>query len=183
MAARVPGYVGTVEGARQGASDDVIGRLADRYRRIRAGLGFRKEPAEYGAIPTDCYSHTPAHAGAQQPGMTGQVEEEVLTRLGELGLRITRGCVSLSPGLLPVSEIVPQGEDDEANASASFTCCSLPMTIARGERDGVTVVPDDGPSEYRDVLALTAHQSRELFARRGAIGRVEWTIGPRSRSG
>ena len=63
-----------------------VDRLAAAYRRIRAGLGFQKDPLTYGAIPTDCYSHTPMHAGAQQPGMTGQVKEEVLTRLGELGI-------------------------------------------------------------------------------------------------
>ena len=32
----------------------------------------------------DPYSHTPGGAGAKQPGMTGQVKEEVITRLGEL---------------------------------------------------------------------------------------------------
>ena len=84
-----------------GAPGAVIDRLGDAYRRIRSGLGFCKQPAEYGAIPTDCYSHTPTHAGAQQPGMTGQVKEEVLTRFGELGLRVVGGCLRLSPGLLP----------------------------------------------------------------------------------
>ncbi len=38
----------------------------------------------YGAIPTDPYSHTPGFAGAQQPGMTGPVKEDIC-RLGELG--------------------------------------------------------------------------------------------------
>ena len=38
-------------------------------------------------VPTDPYSHTPGFAGVQQPGMTGQVKEEILTRWGELGLR------------------------------------------------------------------------------------------------
>jgi hypothetical protein len=69
----------------------VVDRLTAGYRRIRDGLGFRKDPAAYGAFPTDCYSHTPAHAGAQQPGMTGQVKEEVLTRLGELGFVLADG--------------------------------------------------------------------------------------------
>jgi hypothetical protein len=163
--------------ADQGAPDGVVERLADAYRRIRSGLGFGKQPGEYGAIPTDCYSHTPAHAGAQQPGMTGQVKEEVLTRFGELGLRATHGCVSLSPGLLPLSEIVPSGDRTGGRASASFTFCSVPMTLTRGEADGVTVVRDDGTREHRDGLALTPHHSQELFARGGGIARVDWTIG------
>ena len=36
------------------------GRLwPSTYYRIRAGLGFEKTVAEYGAFPTDPYSHTP----------------------------------------------------------------------------------------------------------------------------
>ena len=58
----------------------VVGRLVEAYDRVRAGLGFNKTGAEFGAIPTDPYSHTPAHAGAQQPGMTGAVKEEILAR-------------------------------------------------------------------------------------------------------
>jgi hypothetical protein len=59
-------------------------RLASQYRHVRAGLGFTRSAAAFGAFPTDPYSHTPAHAGRQQPGMTGQVKEEILTRFGEL---------------------------------------------------------------------------------------------------
>jgi hypothetical protein len=54
--------------------------LLERYQDIRQGLGFNKTPAEYGAFPTDPYSHTPKGQGAKQPGMTGLVKEEILTR-------------------------------------------------------------------------------------------------------
>ncbi len=46
--------------------------LAAHYYRVRDGIGFNKTPEAYGAFPTDPYSHTPKHAGAQQPGMTGR---------------------------------------------------------------------------------------------------------------
>ena len=36
-------------------------------------------------------THTPYKRGAQQPGMTGQVKEEIITRMGELGCIINRG--------------------------------------------------------------------------------------------
>ena len=45
----------------------------------------------YGAFPTDPYSHTPAGKGAQQPGMTGQVKEDVISRFGELGVEVKNG--------------------------------------------------------------------------------------------
>ena len=73
------------------ASDELVERLGHLYYRIREGIGFNKTPTEYGAFPTDPYSHTPKHAGAQQPGMTGQVKEEVLTRFAELGIRVENG--------------------------------------------------------------------------------------------
>ena len=75
-------------------------QLTRLYDRVRHGLGFNKTAAEYGAFPTDPYSHTPAHAGAQQPGMTGQVKEELLARWAELGLTVSRGSIRFSPALL-----------------------------------------------------------------------------------
>ncbi|MEI8342984.1 MAG: hypothetical protein WCH43_15785, partial [Verrucomicrobiota bacterium] len=56
------------------ADPDVIRQLAESYYDVRAGLGFTKSPAVYGAFPSDPYSHTPRDRGAQQPGMTGQVK-------------------------------------------------------------------------------------------------------------
>ncbi len=75
-----------------GTDTSVAAGLAAAYYDIRQGLGFNKSPAEYGAFPIDPYSHTPMGSGARQPGMTGQVKEEILTRLGELGV-----CAALCP--------------------------------------------------------------------------------------
>jgi len=58
------------------------------YYPVPEGIGFNRTPAEHGAFPTDPCSHTSGHGGAQQPGMTEQVKEEVLTRFGELGVRV-----------------------------------------------------------------------------------------------
>ena len=74
-------YFGALE---DGASAAPLHRLGELYYRVRAGIGFNKTPEVYGAFPTDPYSHTPPGGGAKQPGMTGQVKEEVLTRLGEI---------------------------------------------------------------------------------------------------
>ena len=90
-----------------GAPAAVQRRLADRYHRIRSGVvGLGKSPAVYGAFPLDPYSHTPAHAGAQQPGMTGEVKEEIITRLGELGARVREGRLQFRPLLLRRSEFL-----------------------------------------------------------------------------
>ena len=65
--------------------------LIEKYTDIRKGLGFNKTPEVYGAFPTDPYSHTPKGQGARQPGMTGSVKEEILTRQAELGMSIENG--------------------------------------------------------------------------------------------
>ena len=66
----------------------------------RALLGFNKTAEAFGAFPRDPYSH----AGAQQPGMTGSVKEEILTRLGELGVEVKAGRLPFEPTLLAASE-------------------------------------------------------------------------------
>jgi hypothetical protein len=95
------------------------------YRRVRDGLGYRKTAAEYGAFPADPYSHTAGEGGAQQPGMTGQVKEEILTRWGELGLLMRDGWVLFRPVLLDAAEI-PQG------SALRFTRHGVAHTYRRG---------------------------------------------------
>ena len=158
----------------RGDDGSVIAHLAAAYRKIRAGFGHRATPATFGAIPTDCYSHTPAHAGAQQPGMTGQVKEEILARFGELGLHVTEGRLLLAPGLLPPDEVL---RPDERDGSAELTVCAVPVRIETGARDSVTVERADGTSETLDGLELDAERSSELFARAGTITRIRWTLG------
>jgi hypothetical protein len=102
-----------------------LSTLVAHYRRVRDGLGYRKTAAEYGAFPADPYSHTPGEGGAQQPGMTGQVKEEILTRWGELGLRFEAGQIRFDPVLLDIDE-VPR--DD----ALRFTLARVPYAIRRG---------------------------------------------------
>jgi hypothetical protein len=99
--------------------------LVAHYRRVRDGIGYRKTPAEYGAFPADPYSHTAGEGGAQQPGMTGQVKEEILTRWGELGLRFEGGQIRFDPVLLDLAEVPPEG-------ALSFTLARVPYRIRRG---------------------------------------------------
>ncbi|MBD3336666.1 MAG: hypothetical protein GF355_14230, partial [Candidatus Eisenbacteria bacterium] len=71
----------TLVGAERDELPEAVRRgLAEMYFRVQSGLGHRKTVEEFGAFPTDPYSHTPAGGGAKQPGMTGQVKEEILSR-------------------------------------------------------------------------------------------------------
>ena len=173
------------------AGDPAAARLMEHYYDVRAGLGFNKTPAEYGAFPTDPYSHTPGHSGAQQPGMTGQVKEEILTRLGELGVSVSCGCVSFAPTFLARSEFTaaagsfaPMGRDGAATPLAlpagavAFTFCGTPVIYCLSS--GAPVVhlwPSRGPMVEIDGRQLDAASSARLFARDGSILRIEVRLG------
>jgi hypothetical protein len=169
-----------------GADAGICRKLAETYYRIRGGLGFNKSPEEYGAFPADPYSHTPGHSGAQQPGMTGQVKEEVLTRFGELGARVTGGAVRFQPALLRPREFSAQGRtfeylgvDDQwhsidlAAQSLAFTWCQVPIVYELGDSSGITVTYRDGSRQDYVDLGLTADDSAKLFGRSGLISRID----------
>ena len=176
-----------------GASAEVRHRLGDLYYRVRGGIGFNKTPPEYGAFPTDPYSHTPGHSGAKQPGMTGQVKEEILTRFGELGIRVGDGCVRIRPDLLRAREFVAEpsqlcfldvdGEWQDVDVPArglAFTWCQVPVIyrLDDGDDPSVTVTRDDGTQESLDELALSAEDSRAIFERSGKIRKLAVALRP-----
>jgi len=176
----------------QGADEDTCHRLGSLYYRIRKGIGFNKTPVEYGAFPTDPYSHTPKHAGAQQPGMTGQVKEEVLTRFGELGVRVSGGAVQFEPGLLRVREFVTRPQafrfldvDDQwqelsvPESGLAFTWCQVPFVYRLDDSavPGVSVVLDDDSQQALEGLSLPTGLSTELFTRSGRIRHIELVLG------
>ena len=140
-----------------------LNSLCDYYRKVRDGLGYRKSVEAYGAFPADPYSHTPGEGGAQQPGMTGQVKEEILTRWGELGLRMREGRVHFNPVLLDEEEI-PRG------GSLTFSWATVPYAYRRGERTSIRVY--DGtcwqvcPDHSFDPARVTAVEAEVFFQAR-----------------
>jgi hypothetical protein len=172
------------------ASPDALRRLGEFYYRVRAGICFNKTPAEYGAFPTDPYSHTPKHAGARQPGMTGQVKEEILTRFAELGIRVQDGCLSVSPALLRAREFEKNARPfcylDVDNtwqdlvlpaSSLAFTWCQVPFVYVLGDTDHeLTLEFDDGRNLSFPDLAIPADVSKNLFLRNGEVRKVTVTL-------
>lgn len=172
-----------------GADAATVAGLAAAYGDIRAGLGFQKSPAAYGAFPTDPYSHTPAGRGAQQPGMTGQVKEELLTRMGELGLAIDGGQVAFRPRLLDGAEwaggpgtfgyIDVAGRRRELNLPAgavAFTLCQTPVIYRRGPAAQLRLQLADGGERTIAGDRLDTAASRQIFARDGQIAVVWVTV-------
>jgi len=166
--------------------DEAFGELAQTYYDVRAGLGFNKSPDVYGAFPTDPYSHTPGFAGARQPGMTGQVKEEILTRFGEFGLEVRDGRMLFRPVLLRANEFLRSPERFEyvdVNGAAqtleleegtlAFTYCQVPIVYRIAKHDSFTLYYSDGSTRRLEGTALDRESSNEIFRRSGRIARVD----------
>ena len=148
-----------------------VKKLTESYYAVRAGLGYNKAPELYGAFPFDPYSHTPSGQGAKQPGMTGQVKEEVLTRFGELGVLIEDGKASFAPVILQEGEVRKDG-------SLSFTWCGVPVTYKF--KSGIPTTLADAQKakisvngKAREGNSLTTEESSALFQREGKIKAIE----------
>ncbi|MEM8734654.1 MAG: hypothetical protein AAGG44_10555, partial [Planctomycetota bacterium] len=122
------------------AEPEVVDELWRRYQDIRHGIGAEKSPTEYGAFPSDPYSHTPENAGAKQPGMTGQVKEDILARFAEIGVHFEEGQLRFRFELLDRNELKSEpGElqfyDLDGQSSSievpergfAFTLCQVPV--------------------------------------------------------
>jgi len=159
---------------------ETIRSLRERYYDIRMGLGFNKSPEVYGAFPTDPYSHTPAGKGAKQPGMTGQVKEEILTRPLELGLSVVDGRIEFASYLLRPAEfttppggfayIAIDGSEstiDIPSGAFVFTFCQVPIVVKRSDRACITATLSSGEQVVVDGYTLDRELSVHLFARSG----------------
>ena len=160
--------------------------LSEYYDEIRAGLGFTKKPAEFGAFPSDPYSHTPAGQGAKQPGMTGQVKEEILTRLKELGISITDGKIGFVKNLFQKEELsVNNSEFQYFNINKEkitisvdagqtiFTICQVPFVISQSQVDTIIIYYDDGTSGKVTGHIIPESDSKNIFRRNNKIIKVK----------
>ena len=175
-----------------GADADVLARLARHYHATRAGMsGTAKSPATWGAFPLDPYSHSPSFGGARQPGMTGQVKEEILIRLGELGVRVRAGQVTFAPRLLRRSEFLAAPDQLEVLAvdgqrrvielpadSLAFTYGQVPIVYHLSDRRRLIVTDAAGARHELPGDTLDAARSAALFARTGAIARIDVDTAP-----
>ena len=123
--------------------------------------------------------------------MTGQVKEELLTRLAELGVRVTGGAVRFDPALLRASEFVDtplpfryldvNGQWQELTVPASglaFTWCQVPLVYRLDDTatPALSVTLDSGDRKTLDDLSLPAGMAGELFRRSGKIRQIELVL-------
>jgi len=170
---------------RNGEDAITVGKLLDHYYEANEGIGVHKSPELYGAFPTDPYSHTPGTKGAQQPGMTGQVKEDILSRFGELGVFVEDGKLSFNPGLLRKEEFLkhPQKfkyvdlnkevkEIEVKKDSLCFTYCQIPIVYELSNQEGLQVILDKENVLVFTNMNLDSKTSRKVFERTGEISQI-----------
>ncbi|MGD1960472.1 MAG: hypothetical protein ACFB2Y_16545 [Fulvivirga sp.] len=166
-------------------SEEVVGRLLAHYYEINQGIGVHKSPTLYGAFPTDPYSHTPASKGAQQPGMTGQVKEDILSRFGELGVFVDKGLLYFNPRMLRKDEFLTtaetftyvsvSGEHKSLMLEAGslcFTYCQVPVVYKISNEENLEVLLNDGTSTNIESLSLDESLSQQIFQRNDKVTQI-----------
>ena len=156
--------------------------LIEKYIDIRKGLSFNKPPEVYGAFPTDPYSHTPKGQGAKQPGMTGMVKEEILTRQMELGFSIENGRIVFDFMLLDHREFLAeptvfayrnvQGQKEQIQLSENviaYTICQVPVILQSSNKASINIYLSDGSIQNSEGYTLDSVNSKHIFRRDGVV--------------
>ncbi|PWE00146.1 hypothetical protein [Marinilabilia rubra] len=177
------------EAERNNADPAVIGRLKDHYYEVKAGIGLYKSPDLYGAFPTDAYSHTPGGAGVKQPGMTGQVKEDVITRMNELGVDVINGEIVFNTSLLNPKELLEgdaeftyfdvDDKEQRLNLKAgqlAYTVCKVPVIYSKANKNEVVVTMADGKKKTSAGVVIDTETSAQIFKRNGVVKSIELKI-------
>ena len=167
-----------------GVEKNILDRLLSCFDEINAGIGIGKPPSLYGAFPVDPYSHTTGFSGVQQPGMTGQVKEDVITRFTELGVKVNGGELSFEPVLLRLEEFTSKPEiwhftvgDEERTetleaGSVAFSVCGVPVVYRLSDAHAIRVYTSGGETETMPGNRLDRDWSRSIFKREKRVTRV-----------
>ncbi|HET9913468.1 MAG TPA: hypothetical protein VFQ13_16350, partial [Anaerolineales bacterium] len=165
--------------------------LMDMYADIRKGLSFNKPPEVYGAFPTDPYSHTPKGQGAKQPGMTGMVKEEILTRQRELGCSLENGQLVFDFLLLDQNEFLTEPTEFDYRdldgkqaqiglpaGSLAYSICQVPITlrVQTSDKPCIEARLSDGSVHRIDGHILDITNSQHIFHRDGTVHHLVVTV-------
>jgi hypothetical protein len=167
-----------------GADEARVDRLRGCFREIQDGLGLHKTPSEYGAFPVDPHSHTPGFTGVQQPGLTGQVKEDLIARYLQLGVRVRRGEVTFEPVMLGRDEFLEApaswrysaggGEltEELPARSLAFTLCGVPVIYRMAESGRLQIFGEAGAPTVIQGTRLGRELSQSLFRREQRIRKL-----------
>ena len=117
--------------------------------------------------------------------MTGQVKEDILSRFGELGVRVTDGALGFDPTILHAEEFLAEPKQfnfiNVANQTASialhkdslaFTYCQVPIIYKKSTEAAIEVVLHSGESKLFSGQYLDKETSQQIFQRTNTINKI-----------
>jgi hypothetical protein len=161
--------------------------LHKHFEAIKKGIGVHKTPSVYGAFPTDPYSHTPMHRGAQQPGMTGQVKEDFIARKNELGVHIHDGEIRFVPSQIFANDFLAnpktieffnvEGEKESLELNQGdlfFLYCQVPVIYHLSGNKKIEVYMKDGSIIKNETGIIHNELAKKIFGRTGEIRMIHF---------
>ena len=161
-----------------------IDRLIDHYYKIYNGIGPKKSPS-CTVLFLQTLIRIRLGEGVQQPGMTGQVKEDLLSRSGELGVRVKEGILCFDPELLRSEEFLDhkqvfyfinihqkKSEILLAPKSMAFTVCQVPVVYQKSDENVIEVHAKDGSVTHLKGKQLNFKISQAIFRRSGKYEKI-----------
>jgi hypothetical protein len=121
--------------------------------------------------------------------MTGQVKEEVLSRVAEMGVIIRDGSITFDPVLLRSQELLSEAanlyyvdvEGQErtvplASGQLGFTLCQVPIVIQSGAKASITASHNDGSESVFSMDRLPPALSHSIFMKQGQVSGLTVTV-------
>jgi len=118
--------------------------------------------------------------------MTGQVKEDFIARMGEMGVYVENGELAFVPQLICRTEYLTEAKtfhyfDLKGNpktlnlemGAVAFTYCQVPVVAHRSGPPHIRVTSADGRSQRVKGLKLDAATSAAIFDRLGTIQQLE----------
>jgi len=122
--------------------------------------------------------------------MTGQVKEDIIVRLGEMGVAVQDGRLRFCPHLVDQDEFLLQARTfhfydldgkqrdlDLEPGTMAFTTCQTPVVAHRAGPRRIEITRADGSLHTVEGLDLDAVTSAAVFERTGTVSRLDAFFG------
>ena len=115
--------------------------------------------------------------------MTGQVKEDLLSRAGEIGVKVKEGILSFEPELLRSEEFldhakvfyfinIHQESEILLSNSLAFTVCQVPVVYQKSDENVIEVHAKDGSVTHLKGKQLDSKISQAVFSRSGEFEKI-----------